>query len=162
MGYTHYWRRGTGEVTEERIAAADKAIQGILDNSKDIIANGSGDKGTSPHKEETYYAFNGLSEGGQRHETALLCRDPKHLKDFEFCKTARKDYDEVVVACLAIQTLFYGPAIAVSSDGGPEDWEQGFELAEKHLSPRDIDSAARNAAGSEFARGFAAYLLEHN
>jgi hypothetical protein len=48
------------------------------------------------------------------------------------CKTARKPYDVVVVACLTFLSRDYG--FEVSSDGDVADWEAGVKLAEDALA----------------------------
>lgn len=66
--------------------------------------------------------FNGVWDLG--HETFYLSTK---RSDFEFCKTARKPYDTVVVAILCL--LHHHTEIEVSSDGEPSDWERGLEFA---------------------------------
>lgn len=48
---------------------------------------------------------------------------------FDFCKTARKPYDVMVVAALCRMAECGEDTIRVSSDGKPEDWEAGARLA---------------------------------
>lgn len=81
-------------------------------------------------------SFNGCEE--QSHETFRLGAKPVDVdtpwnkgneKIFDFCKTARKPYDTVVVACLAALADILGDDIEVSSDGSPEDWKDGVKLA---------------------------------
>jgi hypothetical protein len=52
-------------------------------------------------------------------------------KGWAFCKTAYKPYDKVVVACLCY--LADAGVLTASSDGGPEDWTDGLELARSAL-----------------------------
>ena len=50
---------------------------------------------------------------------------PPH-PDFACCKTERKPYDAIVVACLLVAKHHLGAAIEVSSDGNWEDeWLNG-------------------------------------
>jgi len=62
-------------------------------------------------------AFNGVGEDG--HESLVI---HKVGCEFEFCKTARKPYDEVVVAVLKVAREV-NPWMELSSDGGPEVFE---------------------------------------
>lgn len=50
-----------------------------------------------------------------------------------FCKTARKPYDAVIVACLAVLKYRLGNAIQVSSDGRHSDWTDGVAFARRVL-----------------------------
>jgi len=59
-------------------------------------------------------AFNGVEDEGN--ESFVLT---KRGFDFEFCKTARKEYDAVVVEVLKAAREV-NPDIELSSDGGPE------------------------------------------
>jgi len=54
-------------------------------------------------------------------------------EDFEFCKTAEKPYDAVVVACLTVLAHRWPNIITVSSDGDAHEWERGVQLARKVL-----------------------------
>ena len=65
--------------------------------------------------------FNGLHD--ESHEDFFYRED----QSFDFCKTARKDYDVVVVATLCLVAYFR--LAQVSSDGGKEDWLLGLALA---------------------------------
>ena len=54
---------------------------------------------------------------------------PKGL--FSCCKTARQDYDMIVVAVLcAIKHIYGAELVHVSSDGDDEDWSEGRALFE--------------------------------
>ena len=69
-------------------------------------------------------SFNGIGEEG--HETFSFPRTlpPSQSKFseeegvFEFCKTDRKLYDEVVVACLIVIQKHLGKNITIKTDGG--------------------------------------------
>jgi len=68
--------------------------------------------------------FNGKDDEG--HETFMLTPDPS---DFNFCKTAQKPYDLVVVAILCL--LAHRTDTGVSSDGDRSDWAEGLKLAQR-------------------------------
>ncbi len=66
------------------------------------------------------------------HETFVLERKPKQhswRKDealvFNFCKTARKEYDGLVTATLLLAKHHLGDEIKISSDGGAKEWAEG-------------------------------------
>lgn len=140
MGFTHYWKPGKKNTTvpTARIDAANQAIKIILSEHKDILANGSGDEGTQPEEEAGHLYYNGI--GDEAHETMVVHTDPAGLPAFSFCKTARKEYDKVVVACLATLAYHWGDAIDISSDGDPDDWQEGFTIAAKHIEASDKEN----------------------
>jgi hypothetical protein len=70
------------------------------------------------------------SEAETRHETFVLKRDSLTP---QYCKTERKPYDTVVVACLVaaqVIALEAGFSLKLSSDGDEDDWRDGFALFE--------------------------------
>ena len=69
--------------------------------------------------------FNGKGEEG--HETFMLTPDSQ---EFNFCKTAQKPYDIVVVAILCL-LAHHTSGVTVSSDGGISDWTDGLALAQR-------------------------------
>ena len=68
------------------------------------------------------------------HETFSVYRKhekPKHAHhdekiQFGFCKTARKPYDVMVVACLILYKYYFRKDVEISSDGDLDDWQKGF------------------------------------
>ena len=92
------------------------------------LSDGTGDRGTKPVTTGGI-TFNGFVDDA--HETFSLPAKANQMSDFEFCKTAQKPYDVVVVASLARLSEVAG--ITVSSDGSAEDWEHGVKLASKVL-----------------------------
>lgn len=118
MGYTHYWKN-TDAPTPEFIAAVRKVIAA----SPVKLANLMGTEGTQPEVTADRVAFNGC--GDDAYESFVF----EGGKEFEFCKTARRSYDVVVTAVLALVAHF-GLA-EVSSDGGAEEWTPGIDLARR-------------------------------
>lgn len=110
MGYTHYWRH-KGFTTEQWLKLVEFARLEIQ-NTKVPIVNGSGQSGTMPKLDAFHIQFNG--EEDDSHETFHLT---KAAQDFEFCKTAQKPYDEVVVSIMR-EALRLNPNFKPSSDGG--------------------------------------------
>jgi hypothetical protein len=110
MGYTHYWKhqgftpaQWNKLVTFTRLAIKKLQIP---------IVNGNGDEGSSPAFDGVKIRFNG--EGEDSHETFNLTRA---AQDFEFCKTAMKPYDDVVVAVMR-EAMKLNPNFKPTSDGG--------------------------------------------
>lgn len=171
MGYTHYWTQTRNFTPAEWIVVVDD-IRAILTYAQHdcgiALANGNGDGGTSPEFGESI-SFNGV--GDDSHETMLINRRvPKAKYDgdrnpsWDFCKTAQKPYDAVVVACLCYLTTVtrredpasHEPIIGTevftaSSDGDASDFLVGLDLARKALPrvanmldiPMDILKAGR-------------------
>lgn len=129
MGFTHYWEKDS-DVDEKAYAAALKDIAAIVKSQAKILAGGTGEENTKP-KTSGGIVFNGIE--GDSHETFML---PKTAKEFhrDFCKTAQKPYDIVVVASLA--RLAEVDGISIGSDGDAEDWTDGVNLASKVLGRR--------------------------
>ena len=127
MGYTHYWTV-SAEAPIKDYRAAMRDIFKLIKNSPVILGDGFGD--TVPKKfHKGFVWFNGLGENA--HETFHLPDFPP--KGFQFCKTARKPYDLVVTACLAVLKEHLGNAVDVSSDGYAKEWLPGIEFASKVL-----------------------------
>lgn len=103
-----------------------------------------GDAGTKPEITPDI-AFNGIED--KSHESFVL--PASGLGDFEFCKTAQKPYDEVVVAALARLAEVSG--IKVSSDGNAADWEDGVKLASKVLGRKVSNPLGLREVKSSFA-----------
>jgi hypothetical protein len=141
MGYTHYWYLNP-KGNEKKFNEAKLKMSTVILNNSDILANGMGDVNTVPTWGSKVF-FNGIDENS--HETFALPETLSELDNisqayvdddfvFAFCKTRRKPYDIVVVACLVILKHYMGNDVKVSSDGDSEDWKDGLELARKALS----------------------------
>lgn len=114
MGYTHYWDvkealfdiKVAKAVTKmKKIAAARRDLVEVSQHGRDIWINGKG--------EDAYEDFVWPGEQG-----------------FNFCKTARKPYDEVVTACLLVAAADFPQKFQfdVSSDGDWDEWGPGRAL----------------------------------
>jgi len=127
MGYTHYWTFGPF-IGEKEYKAALTDCRKIIRNSPVPVANWDG-KGKPTLRNG--FNFNGVGE--DHHENFSMSIEPDR-EDFQFCKTARKPYDVVVVACLcAMQDRLGRKAFEVTSDGDAHEWEEGRALASKVL-----------------------------
>jgi len=114
-GYTHYWEQSRDFLPEEwsTIVAAAKKIIRAAKGKGITIVDGSGKAGSRPVLNSKEIWLNG--EGEEGHETFHLTQKKG---EWDFCKTARKPYDAVVVSILAIAKKVGRDAIDVSSDGG--------------------------------------------
>ena len=135
MGYTHYWNFKPTDLKdwEAKIADCDKIIAACKDrfaldldgsNETRIWLNGSGDDA-----HETFDMPRTLAEVQSRVDNAPDYRSDG-MEGFDFCKTARKPYDDVVVACLCVMAE---TGLDVSSDGYRREWEDGRKLAQEVL-----------------------------
>ena len=131
MGYTHYWKPKTKTCSENLYLTALEDIRKIVKSKITILANGFGESNTEPELEKGV-RFNGIEDDS--HETFSLPENFKKFDDFNFCKTARKDYDVVVVACLTVLHNYLGDKIKISSDGDREELEDGKNLAASILN----------------------------
>jgi hypothetical protein len=137
LGYTQYWEP-TGEFTTAQFTELKLNTAKIIEVAKQppykigIDTDGSND---------TTLSINGcvLNEDPEEmdddeleeltHETFELFAN--HVGTFNFCKTARKPYDTVVVACLIAAeaaAVKAGFTMNLSTDGEIEDWQRGTAL----------------------------------
>jgi hypothetical protein len=133
MGFTHYWTQ-TRDFTPEQMGDIAGSIRKIIREAPCDIVGFDGAEGTKPELTKEHISFNGRDENS--HETFYFeatrkAAYPGGTPGWGFCKTARKPYDIVVVACLTFLAADYG--FEVSSDGDMEDWEAGVALAEAAL-----------------------------
>jgi len=120
-GYTHYftWHQTPDEAAIKKCVAEMRLI--ILTRTN--ILAGANDADSPLVLEESRVDLNGI--GDDAHEPFVFPGRP----GFNFCKTAYKPYDEVVTACLIVARDHFPPsALAISSDGAWEDWDNGAKL----------------------------------
>ena len=137
MGYTHYWtfkpiKRGQTKQVNEAYSKAIRACQRIVRTYNLGRVDETRLAGVTAHTEPGEYmgvCFNGTGSLG--HEGFVLRDYYKNNEGFNFCKTARKPYDEVVVACLVTLKHYLGDQVQVSTDGDAADWHAGLLLAQK-------------------------------
>ena len=123
MGFTHYLSdctKPTAKQWVELVTFAEFLFkQAKADGIK--LGNGCGEK--DPEITENYIAFNGNAETGQDHESGYFSKTPE---SFEFCKTARKEYDPYVVAFYKkIDSMGLGN---FSSDGEDYELKEGVHI----------------------------------
>jgi len=126
MGYTHYW---TSKVVSEdkfkKFAATCKKLYKALPDTSEtasgcysddeiVICGGNG-KGKPLFRNDEVW-FNGDDKRGLE----AFCIELED-KDYNSCKTERKPYDLLVVACLIAAHEILG--YEITSDGDFEDWK---------------------------------------
>jgi hypothetical protein len=128
MGYTHYWK-----ITERLDKDWDKWTSFLPDAMK-IISHASQKldialaDALGETKGEATVSLSGVSLNGygeDSHESFVLTAE---ITKFDFCKTAQKPYDRVVVAILILATEYFGNDIEVTSDGHRAELLQGYYL----------------------------------
>ena len=130
MGYTHYVR-GLGGLSKENYAKWIKATNDMIRlynktaKDDDKIVNCGHD---TLNLSDNEVFVNGRDGNG--HETLAISSD---MDDFEFCKTARKPYDAVVVASFKWADANF-PIVKFSSDGDKVDHADGNALLKQYLS----------------------------
>lgn len=127
MGHTHYWRRSRDfDIDEwEKIKGLVIRMIGNLP-SEVIMRDTSGEN--RPVITDEFIGFNGDLDSGMANDSFWLERQIERADELEFCKTRYKPYDLAVCVTLLIVQGVAPDAISVSSDGGPEDWEQAVAL----------------------------------
>lgn len=93
MGYTHYWKHNG--FTDDQWKMLVENSNDIISKSNCKIANAFGECGTNPVLNNNCISLNG--EGDESCETFYIT---KNAQSFEFCKTRRLPYDNVVVAIM--------------------------------------------------------------
>lgn len=144
MGYTHYWGFKTLDRKKGAADAAEKAYRQAVSDCQRVVRAYQRDaasedrlSGYSAHTAIGKYAglqINGKAYNG--HESFDLrehFRQAREDSGKSFCKTARKPYDVVVVACLCILKYRLGPLFSAGSDGCTLEWEAGAQLASRVL-----------------------------
>lgn len=121
MGYTHYWEYDGDAETFAKTALDAKAIVAA---SPVPLAHGTDPK-LGPEVSEGRIWLNGADDDD--YETFGITAG--HATTFDFCKTANKPYDIVVVAILIRFAQHGGTHVKVRSDGEwDSDWKAGRDL----------------------------------
>lgn len=110
MGYTRYWRSNKEVLDDKKFKHFSHICKLVTENMDipldDVIID------------DNVVRFNGVDDDA--HETFVFC---KKTNSFNFCKTQRKPYDELVCACLEFAKNIFKDDITVSSDGENMDEE---------------------------------------
>ena len=116
MGYTHYWKTSPEAARQLQdkwpfIIRDAKAYCDEVSQRDGIVIQFEDDDDSPAVFSESDIRFNGADPLG--HETFILHNSPSK---FNFCKTAGKPYDVMVLGVLAI-AKHHAPLLDVSSDG---------------------------------------------
>lgn len=139
MGYTHYWTfkpapRGKANQVELKYQLAIKECAKLARVWNDTCKAEGRDwerlSGYTAHvKPGAYGGIHLNGKGPEAHEDFIMREHFNQNEGFNFCKTARKPYDTVITACLAVFKYRLGECLEVSSDGNAEDWDAGVTFA---------------------------------
>ncbi len=120
MGYTHYWTNSSTKPSEEVKQKFLSFLAAIMQSSQVAQLN-------PEYITADRVALNGVTEELE-HESFIA--DFSGNGKWDFCKTAKKPYDVVVVASLiALEKLDI--IMEWTSDGDPQDHAKGHELFNK-------------------------------
>lgn len=151
MGYTHYWnfKKGTDFESAEhkaKFALASKLSETVINKIPKEIEieqwDGSvekvkfkicgGDGTGKPVFSDDCVNFNGCREDGDDYESMYIpCKDEDN---FNFCKTARHNYDVAVCITLICFKKIFGEGFEYRSDGNINKGEEGWKLANQMCS----------------------------
>lgn len=145
MGYTHYYSLKEKTQTRELQELYNKAIRQCARIAKNYNSELKKEdpkhigrlSGYTVHTKTGHYL--GLNVNGTKEYSHETFSFPENYSKFDdFCKTARKPYDTVVVACLITLKYYLGDLLQVESDGNSKDWEEGLLLAKKVLRIKNL------------------------
>lgn len=169
MGYTHYWSQNAevGPLRWANFTAGAKRLFALAAERGIRLAYEYDEPNRPPEITDDAIHFNGVDDEG--HETAILSREPGR----EFCKTARKPYDVVLVAMLCYLSSVHSDIFEARSDGNSEDWRKGLALAReawpavqieapkglREPHPEEAEYAAELRAAEDRAKSYAQEAL---
>lgn len=136
MGYTHYW--GFKAPIKGQTAKVERAYQKAIKECTKLCqayqAEATGSDRLSGYSAYTS-KYGGLKVNGKQDNAHEDFTMREHFKQNQggFCKTARKPYDAVVVACLVILKHYLKDNFDVASDGYAADWVDGHALVARYL-----------------------------
>lgn len=121
MGYTNYFTQVESTTGDDL-----NYLKFAIDASIIILTAEKRGYDLDWHVDDKLVQFNGVGKDGFC-ETFTFTREAN--LDFNFCKTERKPYDDVVTACLIALKRAYGDKVEIGSDGDWEsDWVAGRAL----------------------------------
>ena len=130
MGYTHYWQfKNNPKNIKDGSEKFKKAVELFKKCMKSFPFALAGGNGTGkPIITDTKICFNGAGEDS--YETCYFAFDDADY-DYNFCKTARNNYDAAVCVAILCIKKYFGDDFSYSSDGNSED--EGWEFAHSIL-----------------------------
>lgn len=160
-GYTHYWTVKRDFTAQEwkKIQVAARRIIKKAEKDGIIIRGGSG---TGKPSFDDAIWFNGDKATGQSHETFYLAPTQENDTGWDgsnFTKTARKEYDPVVVSVLAAAEKIAPGALDISSDGGNSVFRTPMY---ENTSEKRVDEAKQKLMTSELRKKLPELYAQEN
>lgn len=140
MGYTTYFPQQRAFTKLEwlnLLASADL----IIKETKVPLVGYEDEPDSKPVLNENQIRFNGVGSDG--YETFMITKNRN--KEFNFCKTAEKPYDEVVCAVLLACHHTAPGVLEISSDGRWNEWQLGVKLATKAIGELNFECPNDNS-----------------
>ena len=139
MGYTHYWRLKPTILPTEAVLLLGELLWDAYTRG---VVQYEFDDPQPPLVSDTKIRFNGVGEQGHETFYFLATGDGAAGRGwaFQFCKTARKPYDEVVMQVLIVLKHYLGAAITVTSDGDfAVEWADARRTLEHRYGIRTVN-----------------------
>tara|TARA_R110000824_G_scaffold8858_1_gene40219 strand:+ start:742 stop:1197 length:456 start_codon:yes stop_codon:yes gene_type:complete len=145
MGYTHYFTQ-TKDFSDDQWSKIRAVANTLLRKAGHIDRSTKYDQKLFITKDAV--RFNGIGDEG--HETFYLKKKLRPTEwesagncfekgeEYQFCKTAYKDYDKYVVAMLCMINYLAPDVCRIESDGDKEEWKDGLRLARNNLCALDV------------------------
>ena len=129
MGFTHYWTIN-GELDREKFKSYSEKVKQIVENTN-VVLSGENPWEMEPLVTEKVIVLNGFAYNSC--EPFIV--KPNHAGMFS-CKTRKKHYDKVVVACLFLLQEMFPEKVVLRTDGNCNDLQAGFQLAKTVGNPK--------------------------
>ena len=129
MGFTHYWTI-IGELDREKFKLYSEKVKQLVE-STNVILSGKDPWEMEPLVTEKVIVLNGFVYNSCDPFTVK----PNHAGMFS-CKTRKKHYDKVVVACLFLLQEMFPDQVILGTDGNRNDLQAGFQLAITVSNPK--------------------------
>ncbi|WP_321416782.1 hypothetical protein [uncultured Methanomethylovorans sp.] len=122
MGFSHYWTI-IGELDRRKFKVYSEQVKQIVE-STNVVLSGEDPFEMEPLVTEKIITINGFAYNSCEPFTIK----PNHAGMFS-CKTRKKHYDKVVVACLFLLREMFPEQIILGTDGNHNDLTAGLDLA---------------------------------
>jgi hypothetical protein len=122
-------------------------MSAYLRGAESIISQ-AWDTALDVERTEDYIRVNGV--GAESHEDFFISRTDL---TWNFCKTNRKDYDQVVTALLILAKYLFPQDFTVSSDGNWTSWAEGRDLFTQAIYLEPAESSVFGGRDFDHKRG---------
>lgn len=133
MGFSHYFPQ-TRSFTDTEWANIQTFAKTLFDKNEEILAGPLGEMDTAPIVNDEEISFNGIED--LSHETFTIGKI--HDPNYNFCKTNRKPYDDVVVFLLTYINHVAPNVLTITSDGNDKDLEKALVILRDLLNDQTV------------------------